>query len=73
MGSAMGTRDYLKIRSIITFARKGGSFSPQVFSGPVSDRETEGSKRLQRLFLVLITDRIQDAHGGDAFEVMAAQ
>jgi hypothetical protein len=44
MGSAMGTRGYLKIRSIIPFTRQGGSFPPQVFSGPVTERETKAAK-----------------------------
>ena len=72
MASAMGTKYLLKISLIILFARQGGSFPPQFISGPASDWEAKGGKRLQRLFLVLIRDRVRDAHGGETFEAKAA-
>jgi hypothetical protein len=67
MGSAMGTRDYLKIRSIIPFARQGGSFPPQFFSSPASEREAKVAKDSRNYSWSLIRDRVWDAHGGLGF------
>ena len=72
MASAMGTKYLLKLSLIILFAREEGSFPPQFISGPASDWEAKDGKRLQRLFLVLIRDRVLDAHGGKTFEAKAA-
>jgi len=73
MGFAMGTRNWLKIRSIIPFSKAGSQFSAAVFLRFRIREGSEGGKRFQRLFLVLVRDRVRNAHGGEAFEVKATR